>query len=405
MRIVRLATAALAILVVVGVPRALGAVPLPEDDPFFAVPPSHKLAGKPNGAVLKARPVELSTLGTPIAATAWQLEYKTIDVHGQPSAYGATLMIPDVPWDGPGPRPLVSYQTAEDGVGSKCSPSYALSAGPEAADSNSAPEANAMNLALNRGWAVVAPDYEGPRSEFLGVKGQARGVIDGVRAALRYRQGGLAPHRTPVGLWGYSGGALASSFAAQLQPRYAPDLRLTGVALGGVPGDMYATMRAFSGGAAGGGIVVGLVGIDRSYPRLNLTTYLNDAGRSALANSQTDCIGDSVAKYPGAKIEDFLTDPAVLQDPRILNLFKRISPLWFRGTPQTPVYDYHAVFDELAPIGPDRQLVARYCAEGVTVQHYEDYTSEHVSLLASNAPAAMDWFGDRFAGLPAPTNC
>jgi hypothetical protein len=110
-------------------------------------------------------------------------------------------------------------------------------------------------------------------------------------------------------------------------------------------------------------------------------------------------------KYPGAKIEDFTRDPSVLQDPRIVNLFKRISPLWFRGTPEAPVYDYHAVFDELAPIGPDRELVARYCAAGVRVQHYEDYTSEHLSLTVSHAFAAMDWLGDRFAGLPAPNNC
>jgi hypothetical protein len=222
---------------------------------------------------------------------------------------------------------------------------------------------------------------------------------------LRYRPGGLKPHHTPVALWGYSGGALASSFAAQLQPRYAPNLKLAGVALGGVPADMYATMRAFSGSVAGGGIVVGLVGIDRSYPRLNLPGYMNDAGRAALANSQRDCITDSAAKYPGAKIEDFTSDPAVLGDPRIASLFKRISPLWFRGTPQAPVYDYHAVADELAPIGPDRQLVVRYCAAGVTVQHYEDLTSEHVSLLVTNAPATMDWIGERFAGAPAPNNC
>src|SRR4051812_289358 len=110
MRVARLAGVAFAALAFAGAAQASAAVPLPEDDPFFAVPPTHKLEGKANGTVLKARPVEVSAVGAPIAATAWQVKYKTIDVHGDPSAYVATLMIPDAAWDGPGPRPLVSYQ-------------------------------------------------------------------------------------------------------------------------------------------------------------------------------------------------------------------------------------------------------------------------------------------------------
>src|SRR4051812_19102303 len=117
MRAARLTSIALAALAFAAAAQASAAAPLPEDDPFFAVPSAHKLKGKANGAVLKARPVEVSAVGAPIAATAWQVKYKTIDVHGDPSAYVATLMIPDAAWNGPGPRPLVSYQTAEDGVG------------------------------------------------------------------------------------------------------------------------------------------------------------------------------------------------------------------------------------------------------------------------------------------------
>ena len=35
-------------------------------------------------------------------------------------------------------------------------------------------------------------------------------------------------------LWGYSGGAVASEFAAELQVRYAPELQFAGVAIGGL---------------------------------------------------------------------------------------------------------------------------------------------------------------------------
>jgi Secretory lipase len=379
-------------------------VPLPENDPFFAVPAQRKLTDVPNGRILDSRPVDVGALGVPLPVAAWQVKYKTIDVHGNPSAYVATVMVPDAPWTGGGPRPLVSYQTAEDGVGSKCAPSYALRAG-LAATSNSSPETIAMELALARGWAVVAPDYEGPRSEFLGAKGEARGVIDGVRATLRFSPAGFDRDGTPVGLIGYSGGALASTLAAQLQPRYAPHLRFAGVALGGVPADVGASLRAFSGSPFGGTLAMGLAAADRSYPQAHIEQYLNAAGRAALVASQRDCINDAVARYPGARIEQFAKDPNVFASRPVVALLHRMSPLWFRGTPRAPVYEYHAVLDELAPIGPARQLIARFCAAGVRVQHYEEPIGEHITLVATGYPAALDYLQDRFDGKPAPSTC
>lgn len=38
----------------------------------------------------------------------------TEDHRGRPSATVTTVLVPDTPWEGEGPRPLLSYQTAED---------------------------------------------------------------------------------------------------------------------------------------------------------------------------------------------------------------------------------------------------------------------------------------------------
>jgi hypothetical protein len=88
----------------------------------------------------------------------------------------------------------------------------------------------------------------------------------------------------------------------------------------------------------------------------------------------------------------------------LTTLLRDSSPLGRPGTPSAPVYDYHATQDELAPIGPDRELMARYCAAGVPVQHVE-FPGEHLSEVAVGAPGALSYLGDRFAGLPAPSNC
>jgi hypothetical protein len=372
----------------------------PDGDPFYAVPPG--IAGLANGTVIKSRKVTVTALSVPLPADAWQVQFKTQDNTGAASAYVTTVMVPQAAWTGKGRRPLLSYQTPEDGVGLKCAPSYMLTGG-VAALGNTSGDAFTIASALESGWVVVAPDYEGPRSMFLGAAGQARGVLDGLRAARAFAPAGI-DRAAPIGLWGYSGGAIASSTAAQMQPSYAPDLKLAGVALGGNNASIRAALAVFDGSFAGGAIVIGVIGLDRAYPEFDLAHYLNDIGRAKAAQSQQDCIVDAAVKHPALRAADILTDPSILDGPVGTKLFAEASPLTFPGTPAAPIYDYHATSDELAPIDPDRRLVERYCAAGTAVAHVED-VGDHFSEVATGAPGAMAYLTDRFAGLAAPNTC
>ncbi len=150
---------------------------------------------------------------------------------------------------------------------------------------------------------------------------------------------------------------------------------------------------------------MGFVTVDRAYPQYKLTSYINDAGIKAMAQSQADCINDAVIKHPLASIEQYAKDPNVLDSPELAPMFKQMSPLTFPGVPAAPVYEYHAVLDQLAPVGPARALVERFCRAGVRVQHVEDHLSEHITLVPLGASGAMDYLGARFAGAPAPSNC
>ena len=380
---------------------ANGAVPKPDDDPFYAVP--KKVVKLGSGAIIRSREITPTALSLPLSADAWQVLYRTVDNTGTPTATVTTIMVPRTPWTGPGPRPVLSYQTAEDGAGTKCAPSYAIRGGLQE-PSNSSAETLLMQQSLQRGWIVVAPDYQGPRSMFLGAKGEARGVLDGLRAARAFEPAGIG-RSAPIGLWGYSGGAFASSVAAQLQPRYAPKLHLAGVALGGIPADVKATIRKFSGAAVGGALIMGFVTVNRAYPEFHLTRYINDAGLKAMAKSQEDCINDAVIKHPLASIEQYAKDPNILDSPELAPMFKRMSPLTFKGVPDAPVYEYHARLDQLAPIRPARLLIDRFCSKGVPVQHVEDRLTEHIGLVALGSFGAMNYLGDRFAGEPAPSTC
>jgi hypothetical protein len=391
---------------VVCAPLARAAVPpVPDKDPFYAVPDG--IGGLANGTVLASRPITAYAGPLPMPATAWQVKYKTLDNRGAPTATVTTVMVPNSPWTGKGLRPLVSYQVAEDGVGSKCSASYALRSGiqlgSQSLTGNAAAETLLMSLALQRGWAVAAPDYEGPRSEFLGADIEGQGVLDGVRAATRFGPAGISD-RAPIALWGYSGGALASTLAAQRQPAYAPDVKLAGIALGGAVGDLKTSLDAFDSLGAGGAVVVGFIGLSRAEPDLNLEQYLNAEGKQAVAASQNDCLADAILRFPGKTSASFVSSPDFLDGPVLTNLLRENSPLGRPGIPSAPVYDYHAIQDELAPIGPDRDLMARYCADGVTVQHVEA-PGEHLSEVVLGSPGALSFLADRFAGLPPTNTC
>jgi hypothetical protein len=381
---------------------AVAAVPRPTDDPFYDVPTG--ITGLANGTVLASRPIQAMAGPVSMPAHAWEVKYKTIDNLGNATATITTVMVPDSPWRGSGPRPLVSYQTAEDGDALKCSSSYALRAGLQAGYTDAEGETVLMLAALERGWAVAAPDYEGPQSQFIGDLMSAHGVLDGLRAALAFKPAGIAAN-APLALWGYSGGALASAWAAQLQPSLAPDLKLAGVAIGGVVGDIDATFHAFNGGVAGGALPMALSGVDRSYPQEHVLQYLNAAGQRTVAASSGDCIADAILRHPFWNISTYGAWPNVIDDPTLDAFLASISPDTMTSVPTAPVYMYTSLTDEYALIGPTRRLAARYCAAGDVVDQITAPPSEHLAEAFLGAPGAMAYLAGRFAGRPAPDTC
>ncbi|MFC9473362.1 lipase family protein [Nocardia sp. NPDC056952] len=379
------------------------AVPLPEQDSFYAQPEG--LADLADGTVLSSRVIETESFGQPLPADAWQVQYKTIDNHGAPRAYVATVLVPHREWTGDGPRPLLSYQVAEDGVGSKCAPSYALRGGIDGVPSGAYAETGMIRFALQQGWALVVPDYQGPDSDLFGADGYVHGVLDGIRAARAFAPAAVDP-AAPIGMWGYSGGAQATAIAAQAHATYAPELRLSGVVLGGIVADLEATMSGFSGGIAGGAVVVGLAGLDRSYPEADVAQYLNESGRGMLAASRADCVPDAALAYPFLDAAALEAWPgSITNNAELSTVVRKASPLFRPGVPAVPVLLHHAVADEFAPIGAARALAGKYCAAGIPVQLVENSVGEHGTEAMLGMPAALNYLADRFAAKPAASTC
>ncbi len=400
---IRAAVAGMAVALSTACAGWAAAVPPPHQDSFYAEPAD--LADLPNGTVLASRVVEPKSFLLPLPAHAWQVQYKTIDNHGAPRAFVATVLVPHGEWTGAGPRPLLSYQVAEDGVGARCAPSYALRGGIDGVPSNAYTETGMIRFALQQGWTLVVPDYQGPDSDLFGAEGYVHGVLDGIRAARAFAPAAVDP-AAPIGMWGYSGGAQATAIAAQQQRGYAPELPVTGVALGGIVADLEATMAGFSGGIAGGGAVVGLVGLDRSYPDADVAGYLNEAGRAMMAASRADCLLDAAVAYPFLDAATLEAWPGSITDnPALSEVVRRASPLFRPGAPTAPVLIYHAVADEFAPVAAARAMAGKYCADGIAVELVEHSFGEHGTEAMVGLPTALTYLADRFAGRPAVSTC
>ena len=181
---------------------------LPADDPFYDPPAGFEHAAP--GTVLRSRDVELAFLGLiPQQLTATQLLYRTTDMHGNPEAAATTVIVP-AERAPRGRHPVVSYQCAIDAVAVAVLP--VLRAAP-------------TRQGRRRGRAVRVPADRRRRSPRAGRSRcpttRARAgmwgapyepgyhVLDGLRAALNHERLGLSPE-APIGLWGYSGGGLAT---------------------------------------------------------------------------------------------------------------------------------------------------------------------------------------------------
>ena len=328
---------------------------------------------------------------------ATRVLYRSTTTVGEPNVVSGTILVPTLPYLRGGGRPLVSYAVGTQGLGDQCAPSNQMAAGTET-------EAGIIQGMLLQGWAVAVTDYEG-----LGTPGQhtyvvgpslGHAVLDVARAAIRLPGTGLGA-ATPLAIWGYSEGGAASSWAAELQPSYAPELVLRGVATGGVPADIEATARNLDGGLFAGFGVSALIGLDAAHPELQLAQYLNATGRQKVAANENACLAGLVAAFALTKYSD-LTTTDVLALPDWQSAFgeSRLGTI----APQVPILQYHGLLDEVIPYSLGRALRAEWCSQGAVVQ-FDTYPAEHATGVLAGAPAAMLWLGARFAGLPAPSNC
>jgi hypothetical protein len=374
------------------------AVPALADSASFYRPPA-ALPVNP-GDIIRTEPYTAWNAGhlIPLSARATRIMYRSTSADGRPNAVTGTLLMPKTAWTGAGPRPIVAHAIGTHGWGDTCMPSRQLEQGLDY-------EAGLLDDLVKKGWAVVVTDYEGlgTPGDHTYMVGRAQGaaVLDSLRAATRVPGVGLST-AAPMAVTGYSQGGGAAAWAAEMQPAYAPELPIKGVAAGGVPADLMAVARNIDGGLFSSFLIGSGVGLKSAYPELPLEEHLNAAGRKAFTDVARDCVVGPLVTYSFKKMADLTTT-----DLLALPAWRQRIDEQRLGTvrPQVPVLVYHGLIDEVIPYSVGTGLRRDWCAMGAEVRFKTYSLAGHLGGMLLAASDVRGWLSDRFAGRSQNTNC
>ncbi|KAK3725429.1 hypothetical protein LTR37_000399 [Vermiconidia calcicola] len=373
----------------------------PTEDPWYTAPPDYELASP--GDVLRIRPApgNLTTIFSNSSA-AYNILFRSTNTHYQPSWAVTTLFVPR----GTNGNALVSYQIPYNTVDLDGSPSYLLYApvSPMVAIVNTD-----IDTALSYGWYVNVPDFEGPLASFTAGVQSGHAVLDSVRAVLNTRFGLSDTAR--YAMWGYSGGSLASEWAAELQVQYAPELSFAGAALGGVLSNMSSIIPAINGTMWAGLFPEALLGMTSQYPeaREYLLSQLKPSGpynRTALLAAADLTITEAFAVYAGQDIYQYLRDgPEFFHAPVIQDVLHREGYMGYHGVPEMPLFIYKAVADEITSIEDTDRMVQRYCEVGANIVYERNTVGGHLAELTNGDRRAFEWLGQVLGGTYEHEGC
>ncbi|MEV4145340.1 lipase family protein [Amycolatopsis sp. NPDC049691] len=389
-------------------------------DSFYSYDGSAPLSSYAPGTVLKTRTLNYHVVGLPTPVQAVQLLYRTTDAQGRPAA-NVTSVVRSITGDR---TKAVSYQSAYDSLDPADAPSRAIAG--DVTLGGLLPNAESLLLlpSLLQGYNVVVPDTEGQTADFAAGPEYGTTTLDSIRAATSSAATGMTKS-TKFGLLGYSGGAIATGWAAALAPSYAPDVNanLVGFTEGGVLVDPAHNLKYVSGSPVWSGVIpMALIGVARGFG-IDLRPYASEYGLKVLDELEHASIITALGRYPGLTWQK-IAKPEYANPNSVPPFVESVNKVNIGSAPTPSVPGFIAqgnagflegttsnlpgigTGDGVMVAGDVRALARQYCATGNRSIEYQQYDLlSHVGGLAAWAPAAIGWLADRFAGRAAPSSC
>jgi len=413
-------SAALAAVLALALAAAPASPAFAAADSFYSYDGSAPLSSYAPGTVLKTRTLNYHVVGLPTPVRAVQLLYRTTDAQGRPAA-NVTSVVRSITGDR---TKAVSYQSAYDSLDPADAPSRAIAG--DVTLGGLLPNGESLLLlpSLLLGYNVVVPDTEGQTADFAAGPEYGTTTLDSIRAATSSAATGMTKS-TKFGLLGYSGGAIATGWAAALAPSYAPDVNanLVGFTEGGVLVDPAHNLKYVSGSPVWSGVIpMALIGVARGFG-IDLRPYASEYGLKVLDELEHASIITALGRYPGLTWQK-IAKPEYANPNSVPPFVESVNKVNIGSAPTPSVPGFIAqgnagflegttsnlpgigTGDGVMVAGDVRALARQYCATGNRSIEYQQYDLlSHVGGLAAWAPAAIGWLADRFAGRAAPSSC
>ena len=224
-----------------------------------------------------------------------------------------------------------------------------------------------------------------------------------MRATQQFKNSG-ASNRFAV--WGHSEGGHAALFTGQLAQRYAPELKLVGVAAA-APATYLVDLFEDDAKTEQDLIAMALL----SWTRLENVAPATIVEPDVMAAFKATALGclTSIAQF-----EALEKDAKRLQAARFLKIDPTKTSPWkgimVRNSPGqaragAPVFIAQGTADTTVDPQVTKRFAKALCAKGERVAFVELPGVSHVFAARDSAPTAIKWMNDRFKGVPAPSSC
>jgi acetyl esterase/lipase len=347
------------------------------------------------GKLISVQPI----FGAPEGARAYRILYWSTGLDSERIEVSGVVIAPRGP-PPPGGRPVVAWAHPTTGVVERCAPSLARVV---------FASIQGLRVMLDHGYVVAATDYPGLGTPevhpYLVGTSEARAVLDSVRAA-RAIPDAAAGARFAV--WGHSQGGQAALFTGIEAARYAPELKLVGVAAA-APATDLATLMTDDLGTGGGDNITAMT--------LWSWARVYGAPMDKAVAPQAEPVIDRLTKLCIERRFDVLTRREPTQ--ALEKSFLRINNLadqepWRRLLEENspgvlpsdiPVFLAQGSADSLVRPSVTEAYRARLCRNGNRVEFVLAPGVGHAFIARDVASAAVAWMAGRFAGESPPTNC
>lgn len=369
--------------------------------PAAARPPGITTNSIPAGKQQPGTLLDYERIGLPqnYRATAWHIRYVTRDYAMRPTISTGVVVLPASAPANPTARKFVAWAHPTTGVAWKCAPTL------RAAPTKSI---GGLNDLVAHGLVVAATDYPGlgtpgPIGYLVG-KGQAYAVIDSVRAARQIPDVGSG---IEFGLWGYSQGGHAVLFAAQLAGRYAPELKLRGVAAIAPPTNLSALLKADLRSITGRILASFTLSSWSDTYGAPLAELLDGASQGLIREVSKNCLDDlgsqinAAAAQKGLDKQFFKADPSAVppwRDLMVQNSLYTLNNL-------APALIIQGGADEIVRPEMTTLFVRGACQAGASVQYVTLTSKGHSGAMEAGHLQAVSWLAERLAGQTAHSNC